>query len=291
MTPGAQRYHRNMLLFGREGQRKLCDTSVVVMGTGGLGSPIIQHLALLGVKSITAIDDEELDETNRNRFIGAKAIDPVPGSKKVDLVCRMVQEINPDVKCEALHTNLVSQEAFAAIPEADWAFGCFDDDGPRHILNELCAAYDKPYIDLASDVLEKGVYGGRVFVCHHGDGCLFCMNVLDRRSVRRYISSPAERAQEDDIYGIEKEALGLKGPSVSPINGVVAALAATEFMVAVTGMRPPTRHQEYRGGDSKVMVRQDRPPSQCYYCHGIRGKHADADVERYLRIPHLSGTS
>jgi len=291
MTDMPNRYHRSTLLFGDEGQRKLCSTSVVVIGTGGLGSPLIQHLALLGVKRVTSVDDEELDETNRNSFIGARATDPVPGSPKVELVSRMIREINPEVESVPLHCGLVSEEAFAAVRQADWVFGCFDNDGPRAILNELCAAYEKPYIDLASDVPEPGIYGGRVCASVNANGCLECLDLLDRKAVRRYIETPEQRKQEDAIYGIDKGALENKGPSVAPVNGVVAALAATEFMVAVTGLRAPTRLQEYRGWQSKVMVSEDEPKPDCPCCKGIRRKPEEADAERYLRISHLRNRS
>src|SRR5688572_20782686 len=144
MTSSAdERYHRSMLLFGAEGQRRLRQTAVAVVGIGGLGSAVAQHLALLGVGSIALIDGEELDETNRNRFIGARHDDPVPGSQKVDLAHRLVQETNPAVTSEPIPYDLVSSEAFAAIKAACWVFGCFDEDGPRAVLNELCAAYEK----------------------------------------------------------------------------------------------------------------------------------------------------
>jgi molybdopterin/thiamine biosynthesis adenylyltransferase len=211
----------------------------------------------------------------------------VPGSPKVDLVSRMVKEINPDVDAIALPCGLVSPEAFAAVKQADWVFGCFDKDGPRAILNELCAVYEKPYIDLASDVPEPGIYGGRVCVSIDGKGCLDCLGLLDRNAVRRYLESDEQREREDEIYGVAKGALEKKGPSVSPINGVIAALAATEFMVAVTRLRAPTRLQEYRGWQSKVVVVTDEPQPDCLICTGLRGKPAEADVERYLRLPHL----
>jgi molybdopterin/thiamine biosynthesis adenylyltransferase len=281
------RYDRNIRLFGEDGQRKLRRTKVVFMGVGGLGSPLAQHMALLGVGQVSLADDEELDETNRNRFVGARHDDPVPGSRKVELAARLIREINPDVAVVPLNCGLVTPEGFAAIKEADWVFGCFDEDGPRFILNELCAAYAKPYIDLASGVPEEGAYGGRVCVVVDGNGCLSCLDQLDEKDVRLYLATEEERIREAAIYGIPLEALGQAGPSVSPINGVVASLAATEFMVAVTGMRPPTRLQEYRGQISKVVVITDQPRSDCYYCKGIRGTGAAADVERYLRMPHL----
>lgn len=287
MTNMPDRYHRNILLFGADGQRKLRNTSVVCAGVGGLGSPLVQHLALLGVKRITSIDDEELDETNRNRFVGARHTDPVPGSAKVLIADRLICETNLDVESLPLRCGLVSEEAFDAIRQADWIFGCFDHDGPRAILNELCAAYEKPYIDLASDVPEAGIYGGHVCVSVGGDGCLDCLGLLDRKAVRRYIESEEGREREDAIYGINRGALDVKGPSVSPLNGVIAGLAAVEFMAAVTGLRRPARLQVYRGWQSKVVVSMDEPRPGCLVCKGIWGTRDAADVERYLKLAHL----
>jgi molybdopterin/thiamine biosynthesis adenylyltransferase len=287
MTALPARYDRNIRLFGEDGQRKLRAASVVIAGVGGLGSPLAQHMALLGVGRVALIDDEELDETNRNRFIGSRNDDLVPGSPKVVLAGRLIRETNPDVGVIELQTNLVSEQAFDAIKAAAWVFGCFDDDGPRFVLNELCAAYGKPYIDLASGVPEAGAYGGRVCIAVEGEGCLHCLNQLDHRDVRIYLATEEERVREAEIYGIPLDALGQAGPSVSPINGVVASLAATEFVLAATGMRPPVRLQEYRGQIAKVVVITDPAHADCFYCKGIRGTGAAADAERYLRMPHL----
>lgn len=283
----SDRYDRNIRLFGEDGQRRLREEKVAVVGVGGLGSPLAQHLALLGVGQIALVDDEELDNTNRNRFIGARHDDPVPGSPKVELVARLIREINPDVMAIPLKCSLITSEAFNAVREADCIFGCFDEDGPRAVLNELCAAYAKPYFDLASDVPEPGIYGGKVCVAWDGNGCLNCLDELDEDDVRRYLAPEAERAQEAAIYGVPHKALGDTGPSVAPINGVIAALAATEFMVAITGIRQPTRLMKYRGDIPKFIVNTDPPQPNCPYCKGIRGKPDEADIDRYLRIPHL----
>lgn len=284
-----QRYDRNILLFGAEGQARLRATRVAVVGVGGLGSPIVQHLALLGVGEILLIDPEELDDTNRNRFVGAKAADPVPGSPKVSLAARLVVEINPEVAVTPVPYGLVSPQSFNALKAADWVIGGFDHDGPRFILNEICAAYAKPYIDLASDVPEAGVYGGHVCVAYDGQGCLSCLDLLDMAAVERYLASPQERAAKDAIYGIARAALAeKKGPSVSPINGVVAALGATEFMVAVTGMRRPRLFLNYYGhfGKASDASATARKP-YCHFCQEIRGKADEAELDRYLRITHL----
>ena len=281
-----ERYDRSMRLFGADGQRALARVAATLVGGGGVGSALAQHLALLGVRRITSIDPEELDETNRNRFIGARMTDPVPGTLKVALIDRLVRETNSEVDSNPVAKSFLSIEAFDAIKASDWVFGCLDDDGPRAVLNELCAAYRLPYIDLATDVPAEGIYGGRVCVAIDGQGCLDCLGLLDKRDVRRYFESEEQRDREDAVYGIHRRALDARGPSVSPVNGVVAGLAATEFMVAVTGLRRPSRLQEYRAWESKVVINTDSPRPDCLWCKGTRGTGARADVERYVR--HLT---
>ena len=164
--------------------------------------------------------------------------------------------------------------------------GCFDEDGPRFILNELCSAYEVPYIDLASDIHKAGVYGGRICIAWDGRSCLHCLNLLDAVDVRRYLSSDVERARVAAVYGIPQEVLGASGPSVSPINGLVASFAATEFMLAATGMREPRRLINYAGHLFR-LTKARAHDGDCPYCNGLRGQGAAAEVERYLKMPHL----
>ena len=283
-----ERYDRNIRLFGKDGQDRLRRTDATAIGAGGLGSMLIEQLAYLGLRRVFAVDPDMLDESNRNRLAGAKGSDPIPGTFKVAIAARHVREINPEIEVIPLPVNLVSEAAFNAVRQAHFVFGCLDHDGPRFILNELCAAYSKPYIDLASDVTGPTTYGGRVYVNMDGTGCLQCHDVLDLHDVRRYLQSEREQAAIEAIYGIDRRVLGDTGPAVAPINGIVASMAALEFMVAVTGMREPTRHINLRGHQSKVLVSTDNPVGDCPVCKGIRGLGAEADCERYLRIPHLN---
>jgi molybdopterin/thiamine biosynthesis adenylyltransferase len=288
MNLTAERYDRNIRLFGEEGQRKLMQTRVALAGVGGLGSALAQHLALLGVGEVALIEPEELDETNRNRFIGAKMEDPVPGSRKVDLVQRMIHEIDPNVVVRVLPYGLIAEESFECIKHSAWVFGGFDHDGPRFVLNELCAAYSKPYIDLASDIPSSGEYGGHVVVSCSGEGCLHCLDLLDSNEVAEFLGSQSDRAARKAIYGVDTSLLNEKGPSVSPLNGVVASLGAMEFVVAVTGLRPPNLYMNFCGhlGTVRNASKTARKPD-CPICNGIYGTREAADVERYLRVPHL----
>jgi molybdopterin/thiamine biosynthesis adenylyltransferase len=211
-----ERYDRSMLLFGADGQRALGGVAVAIVGSGGVGSALAQHTALLGVRRITSIDPEELDETNRNRFIGARITDAVPGTLKVAIIDRLIRQTNPHVDSVPIPKSLLSVEAFDAIKASDWVFGCLDDDGPRAVLNELCAAYGHPYIDLAADVPAGGIYGGRVCVAIDGDGCLECLGQFDKTDVRRYFESEEQRDREDAVYGVARHALNQRGPRSRP---------------------------------------------------------------------------
>jgi len=244
-----ERYDRNIRFFGKEGQQRLTAARVAVVGIGGLGTQVVQQLALLGVGQLTLIDPEGLDRTNFNRYIGVHYNDPIPGTLKVDIGERMVKQITPQIEVTRIPKSLVSQEAFDAIIASDYIFGCIDREGLRLILNELCAAYSKPYFDLASEIiLEKSPqYGGRVCVAWDGHGCIVCYDELDVAEAQADLINPEAARDREAIYGVPREALGEAGPSVVSINGVVASLGVTEFMLAVTGVRSrPRRLLRYR---------------------------------------------
>jgi molybdopterin-synthase adenylyltransferase len=252
---------------------------------GGLGTPLTQQLALLGVGTLNLIDSEELADTDRNRYVGAWHDDPVPGTRKVDLGERLVHGIDPTIRVTKIHDSLVSEPAFAAVMQSDYVFGCLDSEGARLVLNELCAAYDRPYLDLASDVVpgDPPSYGGRICIALEGRGCLICCGLLDVAEAQEDLIGPESRRQREALYGVERAALDRSGPSVVSINGVVASLAVTEFMVAVTGLRAPQRVMMYYGQTGKVTVSRDEPAPDCYYCTAVRGQRETADVQRYLR--------
>lgn len=279
------RFDRNIRFFGADGQQRLREIRVAIVGCGGLGQHVIQQLAFLGVSTFYLIDDEELDPTNLNRYILARHDDPIPGTPKVDMGYRAIKAINPDAQVFRVPHALRSREAFQALRSAGMIVGCFDNDGARLVLNEFALAYGKLLVDLASDIeTESGLrYGGRVTVVSNEPGCLVCMDLLDLAQAQQDLASEASRRDRARIYGVEKSDLDQAGPSVVSINGVVASLAVTEFMVAVTGIRAPKQLTTYRGNQGIVTVTQGKPPSDCYYCNTVKGSGERAGVERYIQ--------
>jgi molybdopterin/thiamine biosynthesis adenylyltransferase len=279
-----ERSDRNIRFFGKDGQDRLRTAIVTVVGAGGLGSHVCQQLAYLGVGEIRVIDYEELDVTNLNRYVTAFADDPIPGSRKVDLCERLILRINPSIVVKKIHAPIRSSEAFESIQSAHYVFGCLDNEGSRLILTELCSAYTLPYFDLATDIIpgNEPDYGGRVCANWNGNGCLVCLNELDLQEAQHDLANSRARQDVQAIYGVDADLLNKKGPSVISINGVIASLGVTEFMLMVTGIREPRKLLKYYGRRGIVATSTDKPANDCYYCSGIRGSKEAAGMERYL---------
>lgn len=276
------RFDRNERLFGKEGQARLHQTRIAIMGAGGLGSMVIQQAALLGVGAMDAVDCEELSHSNRNRYAGAWHNDPVPGSPKVNLAKRHVHLIDPAIRFTAIQDDIVSPAGLAAIRRADIVIAGVDHDGVRHFLNEACLAYGKTLIDLASDVPEQGVFGGRLMIVSANTGCLYCQGLLDAKEVRRYFASREILENEAAIYGIKPDALSETGPSVVSVNGAIASLGITALMMLVTGMALTFSVQTYRGDLGRVSHKMTVPSVDCYYCQSVRGIGDRADLKRHF---------
>lgn len=279
------RFERQERLFGKEGQAKLSAAHAAVVGVGGLGTHVAEQLAFLGVGRISLIDPEELSTTNRNRYVGTRHTDPIPGSKKVLLSARLINEIDPSIHVATVAESFVSTAGFQAITSANYAFGCLDSEGGRLVLNELCLAYTVTLIDLASDVVpgDPIEYGGRVCTVLGDNGCLMCRGLIDLAEAQGDLANDGERKARERIYGVDQANLANSGPSVVSINAVVASLGVTEFLVASTGLRLPAPLLYYRGTRGIVTRSTDIPYANCFFCQGIRGQGLAAHVERYLR--------
>jgi molybdopterin/thiamine biosynthesis adenylyltransferase len=277
------RFDRNIRFFGKEGQVRLRSAHVAVVGCGGLGQHVIQQLAFLGVGNLTLIEDETLSRSNLNRYILARHDDPIPGTHKIDLALRALALIDPTIQVHPVRKSLRTREAFDALRHVHTVFGCVDNEGARLVLNEYAKAYGKTYYDVATDVEEDTTlrFGGRMFLVNQAPGCLVCSGELDVVAAREDLESEAARRDRAKIYGVDADLLDDGGPSVVSVNGVVASLAVTEYMVATTGIRKSKRHVVYRGNQGIVTLPETATPHYCYYCNTIVGRGAGSAVERY----------
>lgn len=277
---GSARYSRNEALFGAEGQTKIAAAKVAIIGLGGLGSHVAQQLAYLGVADFALVDFDIVTDSSLNRLIGAVDADRTAKTNKITVAERTIKAVKPEAAVVCVDGKVTDEETEAVIARATVVFGCLDHDIHRLELTELCARYAKPYFDLATDTAGEGedlVYGGRFVFCD-GSRCLVCLpEVLNQDEIGRDRMSPEQREAARRIYGVDRDALAGTGPAVVSLNGVVASLGVTEFVVHITGLREPAPQLIYRGERGVVTRSVDQPEPGCYYCTGIWGTAATSD--------------
>lgn len=280
------RFERQIRLFGKDGQDKLASLRACIVGVGGLGSHLVQQFALLGVGRITVIDPDIVDITNMNRLIGARFDDPHLRTPKVLVAERLSKSIDPHIIVDVLKESITTRAAFTAVRKSNYVFGCVDRDGPRIVLTELCLAYQIPYFDLSSEIPANDPlgFGGRICFSHEGNGCLVCLDQISQEEVQQFSMTPEQKRDVKDLYGVSKAVLEDSGPSVVTLNGAVASLAATEFLVQATGLRRAARLISYHGRKGIATVSKDDPRPDCYYCKSVFGSREKANVERYLAL-------
>ena len=144
------RYSRHLLLdeIGIAGQRRLLDAHVLIIGAGGLGSPVALYLGTAGVGRITVVDFDTVDVTNLQRQI-AHNLTRV-GHPKADSVRQTVAAINPDVQVRALVRRADAELLDALLPEVDLVLDCCDNFKTRHAVNAACVTHRKPLVSGAA---------------------------------------------------------------------------------------------------------------------------------------------
>ncbi|PCI50061.1 MAG: adenylyltransferase [Alphaproteobacteria bacterium] len=143
------RYARHIILkqVGGAGQQKLLSARVLVIGAGGLGSPLILYLAAAGVGTIGIIDDDVVDLSNLQRQV-LHTTDQI-GNLKTDSAGDMIKQINPDVNIIAHPCRLSAENAEKIISDYDIiADGC-DNFDTRFVVNDACLKLKKPLVSAA----------------------------------------------------------------------------------------------------------------------------------------------
>lgn len=200
------RYSRHILLdeIGIEGQEKLLASHVLIIGAGGLGSPVALYLGGAGVGRITLVDHDRVDATNLQRQI-AHTMDRI-GEFKANSVVKAIAALNPDVKVIPI-TELADDSLLdKLVQEVDLVLDCTDNFSTRHAINRACVKHAKPLISGAAIRFDGQV------------------TVYDHRSV----TSPCYACifpESDLLEETRCAAMGVFAPLVGIIGSVQAAEA------------------------------------------------------------------
>jgi adenylyltransferase/sulfurtransferase len=207
------RYSRHILLdqVGIDGQEALLRGHALVIGAGGLGSPVALYLAAAGVGQISLADHDTVDLTNLQRQIAHEQASI--GTNKVQSAARRMRAMNPDVEVVELPVRLAGEALDRAVASADVVLDCSDNFATRHAVNRACVAHRKPLVSGAAVRF---------------DGQIATFD-LRRDEAPCYACLFPEKAQDAEMRCAE---FGV----FSPLVGVVGAMQALEAMKLLAGI-------------------------------------------------------
>lgn len=261
-------HHRQALLTGSAGERKLRKARIAVVGLSGGGSHVVQQLAHLGVGQIVGVDPDRADRSNRSRLIGMSALDAVLRRRKTRLMARMVRRINRRVKFFGVPHSLPSQESIDALKECDVIVGCVDNYHARSDLQELTWRYLIPYVDIG--LLIQPLPGGGLTIGGHvatfipGGFCQWCLDFLTEAKLAGETGGrPRSYFQDTD-----------KQAQVVSMNGVLASQAVSEVLQLLTGFAPVDDEmavKKFDGLEGTLKEWKVRPRNHCPICRRVLG--------------------
>lgn len=210
----SRRYSRHLLLdgFGLEGQQRLLDARVLIVGMGGLGSPIALYLAAAGVGTLGLVDGDTVSLTNLQRQIIHGT--PDVGRSKVDSAAENIIRVNPEVKVEKHELFLNEDNALDIIRDYDFVVEGSDNFSAKYLVNDACVMLGKPFC-----IGGINRYAGQVMTHRPGTACYRCL-------------FPEPPARED----VETCAMvGVLGT----IAGMLGTIQATEVVKCIVGVGEP----------------------------------------------------
>ena len=211
-----RRYQRQIILegIGEQGQLKLKNASVLVVGAGGLGIPVLQYLAAAGIGKIGIVDADLVEESNLQRqvlFTTAHV-----GQKKAEVAFRHLMLFNPHIKYVVFPEMISSDNAYDIAADFNVIVDGSDNFQTRYLLNDLCVKTDKPLVSGAINRMEGQV---GVFNYELSEG---------KRSATYRCVFPQPPAAEDAPDCVTAGVLGV-------LPGLIGMMQATEVIKMITG--------------------------------------------------------
>ena len=207
------RYSRHILLdeFGVETQDRLLRAHALVIGAGGLGSPVALYLGSAGVGTLTIVDDDVVDLTNLQRQI-AHTVDRL-GQPKVESAATAIANLNPDVRVVALRARVDAKALAALVAAADVVVDCSDNYATRQAVNAACVQHGRPLVSGAAIRF---------------DGQVSTFDTRDAASPCYACVFPADASPEETACST----LGV----FAPLVGIIGSVQAAEALKLLTGI-------------------------------------------------------
>jgi sulfur-carrier protein adenylyltransferase/sulfurtransferase len=219
-TEELKRYSRHLVLkeFGMECQLKLKDARVIVVGAGGLGSPVLLYLTAAGVGAIGIVDFDTVEISNLQRQVIFSSDDA--GEKKAKAAAQKLRQLNPLPAFKTYPVKLTAENALEILKDYDVVVDGTDNFATRYLLNDACVLLDKPL-----------VYGSILKF----EGQLAVFNALKGDGTRsaNYRDIFPEPPSPDSVPNCEQAGV------IGILPGIIGTLQANEVIKLVTGIGEP----------------------------------------------------
>jgi adenylyltransferase/sulfurtransferase len=212
-----ERYQRQILLkeFGNEGQQKLLQAKVVVIGAGGLGCPVLQYLAAAGIGTICIIDNDTVSLHNLHRQPLYSTADI--GLSKAIIAKEKLLQLNPQLNIIAYNERLDVKNALGIIEQYDVIIDGTDNFATRYMINDACVLLNKPLVYGAVSRFE-------------GQVALFnCKNSTNEKPVNYRDLFPQPPKDGEVLNCAETGVLGV-------LPGIIGTMMASETIKLITGI-------------------------------------------------------
>jgi molybdopterin/thiamine biosynthesis adenylyltransferase len=239
------RYSRHILLdeIGIEGQQRISDSRVLIVGAGGLGSACAPYLAAAGVGTLSIMDHDVVELTNLQRQIihNSNAI----GKPKVDSAKTMLQQLNPLIKIIPLQEKATLETLQNKVANVDIVVDCTDNFKTRHLINQLCVLHKKPLVSGAAI---------------QWDGQVSVYNLQDDQAACYACIFPQEQSFEE----VACSTMGV----FSPLVGFIGSLQSAQVLQLITQSGEPLINQLVMWDarhNSMTKIKLKKAP-QCKVC-------------------------
>lgn len=223
-------FNRSVLALGLDTMRRVVNDEVItVVGSGGLGSVVAEHLVHMGFHEINLIDPDVLEISNLNRIVGAYYNDAKEGIKKVEAIKKHLDHINPRATIRAFDYDVLDGKAEIIIAQSTWVIVTSDSHSSRYAVQRLCLKYFVPFISVGVniEVQDEKIkdMSGEVITIRLGDN--MCLNCLQRVN---YAKIASETHQDPNIRMqlIQRGYVAgqdIKEPAVKTVNSILASMA------------------------------------------------------------------
>ena len=272
-------FERQSRMFGDIGQSILKQSTVAIIGLGGIGSIVAEYLGRLGVGRFILIDPDHIERSNLSRVVGATQDDVNKGMLKIEIAKRQINAFDPRVEVKLIPSDVSKCKVAKELRVCDYIFLAADSMRARLVINAIVHQYMIPAVQLGAKIRKSKIGGiedamSAIRSLRPGVGCLWCNQLIDPTLLAIKSKSDFERSQQ--AYGTQQP-----NPSVITMNAISGAHAVNDFLFDFLGLRPESEGGAFQHFHFTKKISSDvipRKDQDCIECGKVGGRFGTGDA-------------